>query len=102
MRDAFEQAKPIVQEEFTTVGEAPPVPRSGSFGDPEIIPVMTRTGYQDHLVTRLQVARTWYPTTPPAAKGSIVRTQTGRTMFVQMVDFTHANVFTFILTDREV
>lgn len=108
MADANAQARPIIQEEFAIV-----VPAGvsgtffGTFGDPEVIPVMTRQGYQDHLVTPLKAETSQFATLTPEqvqalARGSLVRTQTGRTFFIQTVDYTAVVVWTFILTDREI
>lgn len=98
--EANQQARPIIQEEFTIVGDLSGTIYFGTFGDPVIMPVMTRQGYQDHLVTPLKAEKSQWPITPPGERISIIRTQTGRTLFVQVVDFTEAVVYTFILTDR--
>jgi hypothetical protein len=104
--EANTQARDIVQEAFTLVGESPAVTRYGTFGDPEIMPVMTRQGYQDHLVTPLKVEASQFSgytaeQLDALARRSIVRTQTGRTMFIQVADYTAVVVYTFILTDRD-
>lgn len=93
------QARPIIFEDFTIAGDA--TVYSGCFGDPTIIPLMTRQGYEDQLVVPMKAPRTQWPTTPPQAKRNLIRTQTGRTFFIQVIDFTEVVVFTFILTDRE-
>lgn len=105
MADANAQARPIVQEEFTITGLTGTF--YGTFGDPEVIPVMTRQGYQDHIVTPLkaetvQFAALTDPQIQALARGSLARTQTGRTFFIQTVDYTAVVVWTFILTDREI
>lgn len=104
--EANVQAKDIIQEAFTLVAESPAVTRYGTFGDPEIMPVMTRQGYQDQLVTPLKVEASYFssftaPQLDALARRSIVRTATGRTMFIQVVDYTAVVVYTFILTDRD-
>lgn len=100
------QCRVIIQEAFTLVAESPSVSRTGTFGDPEIMPVMTRQGYQDHLVYPLKVEASQFSTLTAeqldALRGrSIVRTATGRTLYIQTADYTAVVVYTFILTDRE-
>lgn len=102
------QTRPILQEAFTFVGATAPAPIFyGTFGDPQIMPIMTRTGYEDHLVRELKAeAVQWTGALPtalplPLGKSSILRTQTGATLFVQAVDTKDPVIFTFILTDRE-
>lgn len=104
MADANVQARDIIQEAFTITGLAGTF--YGTFGDPELMPVMTRQGYQDHLVTVLKVQTTEFaaltsPQIQALARGSLVRTQTSRTFFIQMADYTAVVVWTFVLTDRE-
>lgn len=106
MAEANTQTRTVVQEAFTIVGESPAVTRYGTFGDPEIMPVMTRNGYEDHLIVPLKVEVTEFSAYTAEqlnalARRSLVRTSTGRTMFIQVVDYTAVVVFTFILTDRE-
>ncbi len=105
MADANAQARPIIQEAFTIAGLTGTF--YGTFGDPELMPVMTRQGYQDHIVTPLKVESTEFaalsaPQIQALARGSLVRTQMNRTFFIQMVDYTGVVVWTFILTDREI
>lgn len=100
------QTRTTLQEDLTFATD-PGVTYTGTFGDPQIMPVMTRQGFQDHLVTPLKIERAlfagWTDDELNAlARTALVRTQTGRTFFIQMVDYTEAVVFTFILTDREV
>jgi hypothetical protein len=74
----------------------------GTFGDPEMMPLMSRTGYEDHLVIPLKVSAVQFASDPPA---KVTITRPGppkREYFVQMVDHTNPVVYTFILTDREV
>lgn len=104
MAEANAQARTIVQEAFTITGLSGTF--YGTFGDPEIMPVMTRQGYQDHLVTPLKVEATEFaaltsPQIQALARGTLVRTQTNRTFFIQVADYTGVVVWTFILTDRE-
>lgn len=92
------QARPLNQEEFQ-------YPQGGAvffgtFGNPQLMPVQTRVGYQDHLVTTLIAARAQFAA-DPAARQMLFRIQTRRPMFIQIVDFTDPVVYTFILTDRE-
>ena len=90
------QARPINQEEVV-INSAK---LYGTFGDPQVMPVMTRAGYQDHLVNTLKVSRDQF-SSDPVAKTTITRPATGRKFFVQVVDYTNPVVYTFILTDRE-
>lgn len=106
LADANAQARPIIQEAFTFVGAMAGVTYYGTFGDPVIMPVMTRQGYQDHLVTPLKAESvqfaTWTaPQLDALARSSIIRTSTGRTFFINVVDYTSVVVFTFVLTDRQ-
>lgn len=100
------QTRSVIQEAFTITGEGPPlVSRTGTFGDPVLMPVMTRNGYQDLLVVPLTVEAVLFANialAEAAARNTIVRTQTGRTMFCQMVDYTAVVVYKFLLTDRQV
>ncbi len=73
----------------------------GTFGNPELMPVQTRHGYQDHLVNVLILSRDQFATAPESRQ-MVLRVQTKRNFFVQMVDHTNPVVFTLILTDREV
>lgn len=99
------QTRTVIQEALTLAAD-PTGEYTGTFGDPQIMPVMTRTGYEDHLVTPLKVERVmfdgWTPEEFDAlARTTLVRTQTGRTLFINTVNYTEAVVFTFILTDRQ-
>lgn len=99
----------VLMEEFHFIaadGSTDPTAYYGTFGDPQIMPVMTRSGYQDHLVTPLKVETTLFATWTgdqlnALARRSLIRTQTGRTFYIQTVDYTGVVVFTFICTDRE-
>jgi hypothetical protein len=103
MAEAAAQASPITEEEFTIVGEAGSPVRLGTFGDPQLMPVMTRVGYQDYLTTRLHARATqWVSPAKPSPRVELVRTQTGQTFFVQIVDSNDPVMWTFILTDRDV
>ena len=97
MAAANVQARPTIQEAFTIEGDA--TVYYGTFGDPQLIPVMTRQGYQDHLVTEL-IAQAIQFASAPLSRVNLVRTQTGRTFFVHMVDATEVVVYKFVLTDR--
>lgn len=99
MTEANVQARTIVAEDFTIVGESPSTTRLGTFGNPTLLPIMTRTGYQDHLVTQMTVERALFATAPEA-KGEVYRTATGATYFVQAIDDKHPVIYTFVLTDR--
>ncbi len=112
LADSNVQTRPTIQEDFQFLDTVTKLPAgtvfTGTFGDPQIIPVMTRQGYQDHLVTPLKVetaqftAAGWTADQLNAiARRSIQRTATGRTIFIQVADYTGVVVFTFLLTDRE-
>ena len=106
MADAREQARPVIDEEFTIVGQSPAVIYFGAFGTPQLVPVMVDYGYQDHLVTPVRAALAQpngaFPTLATLAHGSLVRTATGRTLFIQMVDYTDPIWVTFLCADRTV
>lgn len=73
----------------------------GTFGDAQPMPVMTPTGYQDHIIMQFKAEADQFAA-PPEAHQLLVRPQTNRTYFIQMVDYTNPVVYTFILVDREV
>ncbi len=105
MADARAQVRPIIDEEFTVVGQAPAVVYFGAFGTPQLMPVMTDVGYQDHLITPVTALLTQPNGAFPdlstfAHTKTLTRTQTGRPFFVQMVDFTDPWKVTFLCTDR--
>lgn len=104
MADAKAQARAIIAEEFTIVGQSPSVVYFGVFGTPQIIPVMVDNGYQDHLVipVKAEVAQPngAFPTLSTLAHGSLIRTQTARTLFIQAIDYTDPVSVTFLCTDR--
>ena len=106
MADAREQARPVIDEEFTIVGQSPVVIYLGSFGTPQLVPVQVDYGYQDHLVTPVKAALSQpngaFPTLSTLARGSLVRTATGHTFFVQMIDYTDPVFVTFLCADRTV
>lgn len=104
--DTANGATPILTEAFTFVGDTSgpggaAVVYYGTFGDPVIMPVQTRQGWQDYLVTPLK-ARVAQWSVPPEDRNhtNLVRTATGRTFYVQMIDYTAVVVYTFILVDR--
>lgn len=103
MAGANVQTRAVIQEAFTITGDL--TVRTGTFGDPVLMPIMTRQGYQDLLVIPLTVESVLFATlgaAEAAARNTIVRTTTGRTMFCQMVDYTAVVVYKFLLTDRQV
>lgn len=98
MADCNTQARDIVQELVELNGAQV----YGTFGDPQLMPVMTGTGYQDHLVTPFKVSADQFGGgSPPAARQSLTRASNQRSYFIQIVDYTNPVVFTFLLTDRE-
>src|SRR4051812_9560589 len=90
------QARPLNQEAAELNGSV----IYGTFGDPVLMPVMTRQGYMDHLVTPFKAARDQFAD-DPQARQTLVRPLTQREFFIQIVDYTNPVVYTFILTDRE-
>lgn len=94
------QSRAIIREQFYFVG-TPGALFYMTFGDPQVVPVMTRTGYQDHIVTVGKADASQWPTTKPTPKSSLVRVSNGRTYFVQSLDAHDPVVLTFLLTDRE-
>lgn len=104
MQTSFAQVRDVIQETFTVTGETPAAIRYGTFGDPQVVPLMTRQGYQDTVVIPLKSATTYFASAAAAsafARGTLVRTSTGRSYFIQAVDYTEVDVYTFLLTDRE-
>jgi hypothetical protein len=73
----------------------------GTFGDAQPMPVMTATGYQDHIVMPFKAEADQFAAVPEAHQ-YLERPQTKRKYFIQMVDYTNPVVYTFILVDRHV
>jgi hypothetical protein len=98
--------KPIDAEAFTFVGDVSgpggtAIVYYGTFGDPVLMPVMTRQGWQDYLTTPLKVRAAQFATAPSVEKHKkLVRTQTGRDFFIQAIDYTGVVVYTMVLVDR--
>jgi hypothetical protein len=99
MTEANAQMRLLIKSGFTHVGESPSVSRLGTFGNAQVIPVMTRQGYEDHAVVFMEVERSLYAT-PPQAKGEIRRTKTGTRYFVQAIDKSSPVIYIFTLTER--
>lgn len=98
MADCNAQTLDILAEEVELNGATV----RGTFGDPQLMPIMTRTGYADHLITPFKVSAAQFANgSPPQARQSLTRASNGRSYFVQIVDYTNPVVFTFLLTDRE-
>jgi hypothetical protein len=100
MAESNFQLRTIIKSDFTHVGESPEVSRLGTFGNAQVIPVMTRQGYEDHAVVFMEVERSLYAT-PPQAKGEILREETGVRYFVQAIDKSSPVLYIFTLTERE-
>lgn len=102
--EAMRQVRTVLAEEFTIVGQSPSIVYLGIFGDPQIVPVMVDQGYQDHLVTPVKAELAQpngaFPTLSTLAHGSLARTATGRTFFIQALDYTDPVAVTFLCTDR--
>jgi hypothetical protein len=96
MADANVQVRPIVQETAEIEGAT----IYGTFGDAQLVPLMTRSGYQDLLATPFRANRDQFAA-DPASRQNLIRNSTGRTYFIQMVDTSHPVIFTFMLVDRE-
>jgi len=89
------QTDSIVMEDIEMGGEI----KRGTFGDAVMMPVMTQTGYEDHLVTPVKISRVQFAAIPEAHQ-NIKRVSTDRTMFIQMVDISNPVVYTLVVTDR--
>ncbi len=102
MDEGNTQSREINQEAFTIVDESPATSRLGTFGDPQIMPIETRQGYQDYLVTPMKVQASEFEgyDTSTLARKKVIRTATGRTLFIQVVDYTEVVAYTLLLTDR--
>ncbi len=94
---ANDQSKGAVQELAIIGGDE----IYGTFGDAQPMPIMTNSGYQDHIVMPFKATASQFAAAP-AAKQKLSRPLTARDYFIQMIDYTNPVVFTFILTDREV
>lgn len=90
------QTVSIVMEDIEMGGEI----KSGTFGDAVMMPVMTQTGYEDHLVTPVKISRVQFASDPKAHQ-SLTRISTKRDMFIQIVDISNPVVYTLICTDRK-
>lgn len=101
MAEGNRQLRTIIKSDFTHVGESPAVTRQGTFGNANVIPVMTRQGWEDHLVVFMEVERSLYTGAEPEAKTEINRTDTNTTYFVQAIDKSSPVLFIFTLTERE-
>ena len=73
----------------------------GTFGDAVLMPIMTRAGYEDQLVTGFRASRTQF-SEDPAAHSTLTRVSTGHNYFVQIIDTSNPVLYVFQLTDREV
>ncbi len=73
----------------------------GTFGDAQSMPIMTATGYQDHIVLPFKASADQFASAPEARQ-KLSRPATAREYIVQMVDYTNPVVYTFILVDRVV
>lgn len=100
MTEGNRQLRTIIKADFTHVGESPAVTRQGTFGNANVIPVMTRQGWEDHLVVFMEVERSLYATAPES-KTEINRTDTNITYFIQAIDKSSPVLFIFTLTERE-
>ncbi len=95
MADGNIQTDGIVMEDIEMGGEV----KRGTFGDAIMMPVMTQTGYQDHLVTPVKISRVQFAADPEAHQ-SLRRISTDRTMFIQIVDISNPVVYTLMVVDR--
>ncbi len=109
MDEGNTQSREVNQEAFTIVGEVAAISRLATFGDPQIMPIEGRQGYQDYLVTPMKIqasefagAKSYAPGTDNLARKFVVRTATGRSLYVQVVDYTEVVAFTLLLTDRAI
>jgi hypothetical protein len=72
----------------------------GSFGDPQMLPVMTRQGYEDQIVQPFIASADQFAS-HPLSHQKLTRCKNNVEYFIQMVDAKDPVAFTFILTDRE-
>jgi hypothetical protein len=73
---------------------------NGSFGSPQLIPLMTRHGYKDVTATVFSIERSLLPTAP-SARTELTRTQTGTVYLIQAVDTSDPIFFKLVLVSRE-
>src|SRR5688500_2627809 len=90
------QTRAINQEEVVINGSK----HRGSFGDPQMMPVMTRNGYEEQMVPPFVSSADHYAS-PPLSRQKLTRTKNNVEYFIQMVDARDPVLFTFILVDRE-
>ncbi len=101
MTVATAQARPIIQEDFTITGTTGNF--FGTFGDPIMMPVMTRNGYEDRLVTELKADATQAGLAAAlVGRAKITRTQTSAIYLVNIADTKNPVVFTASLVDRDI
>jgi hypothetical protein len=96
MAECNRQTRGINQEEVIINGSK----FYGTFGDPQMMPIMTRNGYEDQLVQPFISSADQYAS-PPESRQSLTRTKNNTVYFIQMVDAKDPVAFTFILVDRE-
>lgn len=96
MADGNAQARAILQELVEIGGKT----YYGTFGDAQLLPVMTRNGYQDQLVTAFRASRDQFAADPDARQ-TLTRESTQHEYLIQMVDTSAPVIYTFLLTDRE-
>ncbi len=96
MDRAFAQTRGTLQE----AAEINSATIYGTFSDQQLVPVMTRMGYEDHLVTTFKASADQFPTAP-TPRQKLIRPQTNQSFFIQAIDTKNPVVLTFILTDRE-
>jgi hypothetical protein len=72
----------------------------GTFGDPQLMPIMTRQGFEDHIVQPFISSADQYAS-PPESRQNLTRCKNNVVYFIQMVDGKDPVAFTFILVDRE-
>jgi hypothetical protein len=96
MRDCNRQTRAINQEAVTINGSK----YFGTFGDPQLMPVMTRNGSEDHIVQPFISSADQYAS-KPLSHQNLTRQKTNVVYFVQMVDAKDPVAYTFILVDRE-
>lgn len=71
----------------------------GTFGVPQLTPMMMREGYKDIVTTTLTVERALMAS-PPVPRSKAKRVQTGTVYFVQAVDTTSAVNYSLILVNK--
>lgn len=71
-----------------------------TFGDPQLMPVMVREGYENLLVYPAVASADQFAS-PPKSRQNVTRLKNGVVYFCQMVEAKDPVAYTFILVDRD-